>query len=179
MKGSKMYIAFLRGINVSGTNKIDMKELTLEFEKHEYKSVKTYLNTGNVIFTSQLKGVKNLESDIQEMILNDFGLDIEVIVKTQNNLYEMVEEYPFESPDGKNKYIVLMKSQPDPDLTEALDEVKVEGDQYEITDKVVYLYVPNGFGKSKISNNFVEKKGHVVATTRNINTLSKLLNKMD
>ncbi len=181
-----MYIAFLRGINVSGKKKIEMKALANTFEKLGFGHVKTYLNTGNVLFEveeskmSPLIGkasskVNGLSTVIKQSIQVDFDLEVEVIVKETQDIKNMIKEYPFESVDGKNRYVAMLWSEANQILSRELDQVKTLADEYEIKEDLVNLYIPKGFGKSKISNNFIEKKGHVVATTRNVNTLEKIL----
>lgn len=170
-----MYIAFLRGINVSGKNKINMKELVGKLEAAGFFSVKYYLNTGNLLFSVEDSGMTiGLENKIKEIIFTDFQLEIQVMVITAETLSKIIEGYPFKSADGKNMYVTLMKSRPNESLIEAVEAVKKSDDQYSVEEHILYLYVPTGYGKSKLTNNFIEKKGQVIATTRNLNTLNKL-----
>tara|TARA_Y100000588_G_scaffold254003_1_gene268526 strand:+ start:312 stop:839 length:528 start_codon:yes stop_codon:yes gene_type:complete len=170
-----MYVAFLRGINVSGKNKIDMKALTKAFESLGFSQVKHYLNTGNLVFSDPSgQAESELEKVISEKIKQDFQLTIHVIVLSSKTFKHVFETYPFESEDGKNMYITLMKSEPQAGLVDFLEASKKPEDQYLIHKNTLYLYVPTGYGKSKLGNNTIEKKGGVVATTRNLNTLKKI-----
>jgi len=173
-----MYVAFLRGINVSGKNKIVMSDLVKSFENQGFLSVKHYLNTGNIVFNVENASstIKSMEQSITEMIRNEFDLNIHVIVLSKKDLVQITEAYPFESEDGKNMYVTLMQNPPIPELSSSIESVKKPVDSFLITGNVLYLYVPSGYGKSKLSNNFIEKKGQVTATTRNINTFKKLQN---
>lgn len=88
------YIAFLRGINVSGKNKVPMAELKQGFEKLHYTEVKTYLNSGNVIFTSKETDEKELTGRIKEMLQIQFGLDIPVFVLSKESLEDILHHAP-------------------------------------------------------------------------------------
>lgn len=100
----KRYVAFLRGVNISGKNKVPMAELKKGFEKLEFKEVKTYLNSGNVIFSSDEDNIKSFTDQIEIMVKNQFGLDIPVFVISKEEL----EDILCNAPDwwgNKNKEI--------------------------------------------------------------------------
>lgn len=90
----KRYIAFLRGINISGKNKVSMAELKQSFERLDYKEVKTYLNSGNVIFSSDEADTIKTTSRIEEMIKNQFSLDIPVFVISKEELEDILSRAP-------------------------------------------------------------------------------------
>lgn len=90
----KRYIAFLRGINISGKNKVPMAELKKEFEKLEFGEVKTYLNSGNVIFSSEKGDTKKLTKQIEIMIKKQFALDIPVFVILREELDDILHNAP-------------------------------------------------------------------------------------
>lgn len=90
----KRYIAFLRGINVSGKNKITMAELKIGFEKIGFEAVRTYLNSGNVIFSSDKDDIDDFRSQIETMVKNQFGLDIPTFVISQEELENILHNAP-------------------------------------------------------------------------------------
>ncbi len=90
----KRYIALLRGINVSGKNKISMPELKKGFAELGFSEVTTYLNSGNVIFSSSASDENLLESKVRSMIKDRFNLDIPVFVVLQDELEELLENAP-------------------------------------------------------------------------------------
>ncbi|MCI9211312.1 MAG: DUF1697 domain-containing protein [Eubacterium sp.] len=100
----KRYVALLRGINISGKNKIPMAELKRGFEILAFKEVKTYLNSGNVIFSSDEDDVKKLTGQIEGMIKNEFGLDIPVFVLSREALEDILQNAP-DWWGGENKEI--------------------------------------------------------------------------
>ena len=90
----KRYIAFLRGINISGKNKMPMAELKQGFERLNYTEVKTYLNSGNVIFSSDEANTIKTTSRIEEIIKNQFHLDIPVFVISKEELEDILHHAP-------------------------------------------------------------------------------------
>jgi len=171
-----MYISFLRGINVSGKNKIEMKALKLLYETLGFYDVKTYLNTGNVIFSTSLKN-EDIESKIETGILSELDLEIEVIIRSKDELTSLIESYPF-GHEGKNRYMTLLKTDSKPIDKEKLIAASKSSDKVVIGSKEIMLYIPEGYGKSKLTNLFFEKLTFTSATTRNMNTLEKVHNMM-
>lgn len=90
----KRYIALLRGINISGKNKISMAELKNGFENLGYEEVKTYLNSGNVIFSSDEDDIEKLTGQIETVIKDQFGLDIPVFVIAKEKLEDILHNAP-------------------------------------------------------------------------------------
>ena len=88
------YIALLRGINISGKNKISMSELKLELEKNKYQNVSTYLNSGNVIFESNINNKEDIMKDIYKIIKNKFNLEIPIFVMTSLELEDILNNNP-------------------------------------------------------------------------------------
>ncbi len=174
-----MYVAFLRGINVSGKNQINMGELVTAFEKLGYTRVSSYLNTGNIIFEIADTSSEALEAEIESMINATFQLEIGVIVKDKAAVEAIVANYPFDADDVKNRYVSLFKGEAADDLIPSIEAVMLETDAYQLVGNLVYLYVPTGYGKTKLNNTYLEKKTKLMATTRNLNTFEKLLTLMD
>ena len=100
----KRYIALLRGINISGKNKVPMAELKQGFEKLNFKDVKSYLNSGNVIFSSDEADTIKFTTQIEEMIKNQFNLDIPVFVISQENLEDILYHAPDWWGDESKKF---------------------------------------------------------------------------
>ena len=170
-----MYVAFLRGINVSGKNQIQMGELVAAFEGLGYQQVSSYLSTGNVLFEATALSCEALEADIEAIIKATFQLEISVIVKDKSAIEAIVSNYPFTTDDEKNRYVILFKTEVSDVLKPFIDAAKLETDGYQLMGNYVYLLIPTGYGKTKLNNSFFEKKTGLVATTRNMNTFEKLL----
>lgn len=88
------YIALLRGINISGKNKVSMSELKLELEKNEYRNVQTYLNSGNVIFETNIDNKESISKDIYNVIKSKFNIEIPIFIITQFELEDVLNNNP-------------------------------------------------------------------------------------
>lgn len=161
------YIAFLRGINVGGNRIIPMQELKKLFEDLGFIEVETYIQSGNVVFSSEKVKLEILTNGIKER----FSFDIIVIVKTARELEKIIENNPFPESD-KLGFMLLSKK---PDKLEKLTTVDGKGEMIEIIDDVAYVVYSNGMGRAVYNNNFIEKILGVKATTRNLRTMKKLL----
>lgn len=170
------YIALLRGINVSGQKKIKMADLKVHLENLNFENVRTYIQSGNVIFESTKTDATDLAIKIKVEILKQYGFDVPTLVLTSKYLKNILNKNPL----GKDKntdqiYFTILADKPS---TENIEKIKKENyfpDEFSILDKVVYLYLSNGYGRAKMNNNFFENKLKVQATTRNWKTLNKIL----
>ncbi len=171
----KSYIAFLRGINVSGQKKIKMADLRETLEENGFSEVQTYIQSGNIVFKSDESNCGILEDAIGKTILSKFGYDVPVLVLTSEVLSKILKENPYANePEKKGLYYVLLKTKPDPDLVAEFSKVEFENEDFSITDACVYLHCKTGYGKAKLSNNLIERKLKVQATARNLRTMEKM-----
>ena len=172
------YISILRGINVSGHKLIKMDTLRKSYENLGFHNVTTYVQSGNVIFTSKNAKHEELAQAITQQIEKDFGFDVPVIVLSVDKLKQIIDNNPFVKDNIKDKtflHVTFLSSKPDKFDFNAIEEKKLNGEEISIADNAVYLYCPNGYGKSKLSNSFLETKLKVGATTRNWKTTNELL----
>ena len=172
------FISLLRGINVSGKNSIKMDALKNSFEQLGFQNVKTYIQSGNIIFSHKKEDPQKLATRIKAQIQNDFSLDVPVQVFNSDKLKQIVSANPFakdSSKDSSFMHVTLLDTAPEKvDLT-AIESKKADGEEIIISGDVVYLYCPSGYGRTKLNNNFLENKLKVSATTRNWKTTLKLL----
>ena len=172
------YIAILRGINVSSKNMIKMPALTKTFESLGFKDVKTYVQSGNVIFRSEFTNMKDLEKQICEQIDKDFGSKIPVIILEQDYITGIQKNNPFlnrQNIDLTKLHVTFLSEEPKEENISKIDASKYMPDEFLFGSKAIYLYCPEGYGKTKLNNNFFENKLKVTATTRNWNTVNKLV----
>lgn len=172
----KTYITLLRGINVSGKNIIKMDALKKVFIDLGLENVQTYIQSGNVIFNTNKKLSK---SDLTELISNqiklNFQLEIPVLLLENEDLDKIVKHLPFSMFDEKNIYLTFLNHKSiETDFTK-IYEKKSKNEIIHINENVIYLNCPDGYGNTKISNNFLEKQLKVLCTTRNLKTTKKLL----
>lgn len=172
------YISILRGINVSGNRKILMKDLKVLFEKMGLLKVETYIQSGNVVFESDLKWSNaDLEVKIQQAIIETFGFDVPVIVRSADEWAKSIANNPFwkeEDADIDRLHLTCLKEVPSPELLEKIKLFHFLPDRYEIIGKDVFIFCAAGYGTSKLTNPFFESKLKVPATTRNWKTVLKL-----
>ncbi len=175
------YIALLRGINVSGQKKIKMAVLKQMFEGLGFTSVATYIQSGNVVFNSEENDTLITSDVIKTAIKKEFGFDVPVLVLTHKQLAAIYQENPFSENllngeiEDKKMYFTILSDPPDPEAVTELIANNYGKEKFEITNKVVYFYAANGYGKTKLTNNFFEKKLKCSATTRNLKTVIKLV----
>lgn len=175
----KTYIALLRGINVSGQKKIKMLDLKRAFLDLGYTHITTYLQSGNVVFqTDENANEQALERQIKKQLQDVFGYDIPVIVLSHEDLKQAAHLNPHLYQTDVTidmLYIAFLSEKPTLEHADLLRSYEKEVEQISIGEKVVYMLYRNSYGRAKITNNFIEKKLCVRATTRNWKTVSKLI----
>lgn len=167
----KKHIVLLRGINVSGKNKLPMAELRELLNDLSFQNVQTYIQSGNIILDSD-KSKSEICKKIKDGIFSKFGYDVPVIAKTISEWENTIKNYPFSVENEKIVAFTFLDKLVD------VEPIEVNGiieDQYQIYKDVVFLYCPSTFAKTKLTNNLFEKKLKVTATTRNLRTTLKLL----
>ena len=164
----KTYIVLLRGVNVGGRNILPMKELVDILIDNNYQNVKTYIQSGNVVLGSSTKP----DSNISSIIKNKFGFKPEVIVMSESELILSIKNNPYRSKEGNKVHFFFCRNNPKVDGLK-LEKLKSESEEYCIEGNVLYLYAPNGVGRSKLVANIESGLG-VLVTARNLNTVNKL-----
>lgn len=170
-------IAFIRGINVGGQKKVAMQDLARVFESLHLQEFKTYIQSGNLIFKTAGTGGKKLAKLMEDKIKSNLGFSAEVIVLTQNELGDIIRKNPFlKSKTVKldKLHVTFLSDQPSGTAREELKTLHDPIDQFSLGEKHIYLYCPNGYGRTKLNNNFLEKKLNTPATTRNWKTVTTL-----
>jgi len=171
----KTYIALLRGINVSGQKKVPMAELREMLLKEGFNDVKTYIQSGNVIFKSSEINKTTIEAHIKKAILAHFGFNVPVLIKTKDEIDNILESCPFLEEKKEKSYYTLLHAIPNRELIEKVEKETYPNETFNITHECIYFYSSVGYGKAKCNNNFFERKLEVSATTRNYKTMVKLL----
>ena len=173
------YIALLRGINVGGHKKVPMATLRDLLTTSGLENVKTYIQSGNVIFQSKIKDSKVLEYSIQKIILENFGFKIPILISTREELKIIFDNCPFSEDKKTQSYFIMLDAIPSKKLVEAASEKTYPDDQYKILNDCIYLFCAKGYGKAKFNLNVFENKLNVNATARNYKTMVKLLSLSD
>ena len=171
------YVSLLRGINVSGKNIIKMVDLKALFESLGLRDVVTYIQSGNVLFKSELKP-EDLVKKIHSAIQNQFNLSIAVQVLSVDELQNIYENNPFlakQSGDISKLHVTFLAMVPDAGLASKIIEEYDCNDEFIIYNKAIYVFCPGGYGRTKLNNNFFESKLKTKATTRNWKTIAKFI----
>ena len=176
MRSLKTWIALLRGINVVGRRKLLMKDLAAIFARGGFGSVRTYIQSGNVVFESARGSARTLATEIGALILAQSGFRPHVIVLSVAELARAVSANPFPQADTDHKslHLFFLSARPvRPDL-DSLARLKVGREAFELRGAVFYLYTPHGFAQCALHDK-VERFLGVEATARNWRTANQLL----
>lgn len=171
------YLALLRGVNVSGKNPLKMNEFKLFLEGKKFENVKTYIQSGNIIFDYPKENSGKIAKHLKELIADKYSYDIPVIVIKMNQLKDIITNNPYPEYANNEPTKVLVSffsNQPLEESVQRFNSKVYATEKYELNDTFLYLYCLNGYGKAKINNNFIEAKLKVDATTRNWKTILKL-----
>lgn len=172
------WIALLRGVNVGGHNKCPMADLKKLCEKLGWTAVRTYINSGNVVFEAAEKNEEKLRRQLSEAITKKFGFTIDVVVRTQDEAKKVLADNPFaKRKDVKPGLLLVVFLSADPGKTAhaALKNIKDVPEEIIPGKREIYIYYPNGQGRPTLKFRDVEKAiGDVSWTGRNLNIVAKL-----
>jgi len=162
----KTYVALLRGINVGGHNKLTMADLVHALEKHGLES---YIQSGNIVFRHQ--DISRIS--IPSIVESEFSIQSEVVCFEQVDFLEIAKQNPYANLPGNKVHFYFCQSMPDINRSK-LAELRAASEEVAEFGSVVYLYAPDGVGRSKLAAKMESCLG-VPATSRNLNTVNKLL----
>lgn len=173
----EVYVALLRGINVSGKNVIKMERLRALCEEQGLESVASYVQSGNLVFRAEASGPNTLADGIQRAIDDALGLQVSVWVFSREQLDAVFAGNPFldrEGVDPARLHVTFLSRVPDREALARLGAVEAGADRFEAADARLYLHCPDGYGRTRLSNARVEKLLGLEATTRNWRTVTRL-----
>lgn len=170
----KIFVILLRGIMPTGKNKVPMAALRAALGKAELTNVRTYIQSGNLIAASELSQAK-LEQLVHDVIEKNFGGDITVVARTAAQFKNVMKKNPFSHADKSKLYFSLLASRPESNLIKEFLSLDFSPDTVQVVDDVIYTLYATKYSDSKFNNNFFERKLNVAATTRNFNTMTKLI----
>lgn len=170
----KNHVILLRGVTPTGKNRVPMAELRAVLSNAGLLDVKTYIQSGNVVVKSRLDQL-SVQSLVHEVIAREIGADIAVIARTHNQLKRVMEGNPFPLSAGSRTYFSMLAVLPAAHLTEELCRLDFSPDSVRVVNDTVYTLYATKHSDSKFNNNFFERKLKVAATTRNFNTMSRLV----
>lgn len=172
------YVAMLRGVNVSGHRPLPMAQLRAALTPLGFTNVKTYLQSGNVVFDTDKSSADALAARIQGLITKKFGFTVPVLIRTSDEIAKVVAQNPF-LPDPKVDplflHVTFLADVPPKSAHHLLKPLAAECERWHIAGRDVFLYCPNGYGRTGLSNTAIEKKLGIAATTRNWKSVNALL----
>ena len=171
------YVAMLRGINVSGSKMIKMEALRVSFEALGFSNVRTYVQSGNVVFTAKDRTAAALGAKIAARIKRDYGFDVPTMVLAADTLARVVDDNPFVRKKGVDLtklHVTFLAEAPFAEGLEKMEAVSSGRDQFQCLGTSIYLVCPDGYGRTKLNNNAFERALRIGATTRNWKTVTTL-----
>lgn len=173
-----IFLAFLRGINVSGQKIIKMADLKVALETIGFQKIQTYIQSGNIVLETENTEIALLEQKITDKIKETFAFDVPTVVRTVEDLEKILKNNPFNKQILEEKdqlYFTLLKNRPSAESQQSLENKASNIDEIRVLGQTVYVLCRKGYGESVFSNNFVEKNLKISATTRNLATMEKMI----
>ena len=165
------HVALLRAVNLGGTNKVSMADLRRLVESLGFTGVTTFIQSGNVLFTSRRRVTAGA---IELAISRELGMDVPVMVRTVAEVEGIIEANPFPRADPGKLHVGFMADGPPPAALADLDHDRFLPEEFAVIGAELYLHLPNGMGRSKLPG-YLERAIKIPTTIRNWNTVSKLL----
>jgi len=176
-KSHRTYVALLRGVNLGARNKVSMADLRALFADLGHEDVATYVQSGNIIFKSQITDAAKLAGEIERRIDRDLGLTITVLLRTKAQLAKVASGNPFAGSESEptKLHVTFLADAPGRARVRELEAAQSGPDEFRVVGKEIYLHTPQGYGRTKFSGGYFEKQLGVAATTRNWRTVTKLV----
>ena len=172
------FVAILRGINVSEKNRVKMAGLKAVLTEGGFQHVETYIQSGNLAIETREKNQEEIAVSITRIIEEEFGHQVPVIVLNKDELEGIFTGNPFIQTCGLDEsklYVTFLEKEPEADKVQAVTDFRSSPDEIIKGPRAFYLHCPAGYSRTKVNNNFFERKLNMIATTRNWKTLKKLI----
>lgn len=168
------WVAFLRGVNVGGHHRLPMAELRRSVESLGFDSVATYLQSGNVVFASDLAVEATVVDRLRTVLAERHGLVVAVVVRAGDELRGLADRHPFAGEGIEPKLLHVGFLDREPDVSHGPDVDQWLPDRWAVAGRELFLAYPAGSGRSKMGIEQFERRWGVVATARNLNTVTAL-----
>jgi uncharacterized protein (DUF1697 family) len=174
---SDLHVALMRGINLAGKNSLPMKDLVAIFEAAGCKDLRTYIQSGNVIYRAPAAKAAKLPAVVAKAILEKHGLKVPVVTRTASELAAAAQTNPFlkKGADESALHVVFLADEPAQAQVSALDAQRSPPDCFTCVGREIYLSCPNGLGRSKLTTSYFDAKLETTSTIRNWRTVLKLV----
>lgn len=176
-----IWVSMLRGVNVGGHNRIKMADLKSLYEAQGFTAVATYIQSGNVTFTTPQRSALRLSKQLADAIHDTFGFSVPVILRSIGEMNTVIAQCPFApidpAVDGTKYSVAFLASTPSPARIKSLAARVTVPEKAVVSGREVYLHYPAGTGQARLTNTILEKQLGTAATVRNWKTVLKLANK--
>ena len=172
-----VYVALLRGINLGGHKKIKMEELRASLTAMGFAEVKTYIQSGNVVFKAAKISDKALSKKIEATILSKFGHSVSVIIRTAEEIEQVIANNPFlKQPDIDHTklHVMFLREPPAQSALKQLETFVLKPDQFRSLGKELYFYLPNGVAESAVMKKPIDRVLAIPTTMRNWRTVNTI-----
>lgn len=172
-----VYVALLRGINLGGHKKIKMDELRAALAAIGFDEVKTYIQSGNVVFKAAKISDKALSKKIEATILSKFGHSVSVIIRTAEEIEQVIANNPFlKQPDidQTKLHVMFLREPPAQSALQQLQTLVLKPDQFRFLGKELYFYLPNGVAESVVMKKPIDRVLAIPTTMRNWRTVNTI-----
>jgi uncharacterized protein (DUF1697 family) len=175
------YVVLLRGVNVGGHNKVPMARLRELAREIGYTDVATYVQSGNLVVTAATKKPAEIETAVADALRRDLGVDVSVMVRSRDELAAVIDANPLGdiADDPKRLLVNFLSAQPSAASLDALDRDEFLPERFEIGDRCVYQWFPEGVGRSKMVGAPWDRRLGTAGTGRNWRTVTTLLDLLD
>jgi uncharacterized protein (DUF1697 family) len=173
---SAAYVALLRGVNVGGKNRLPMAALSAMFERAGCTDVRTYIQSGNVVFCATPPVAAQVGAQVSAAIAKQLGLRVPLVLRSAKELRAVAVGNPFlsQGEDLKRLHVVFLERPPSSSARAALDPARSPPDRFVAQGRELYLCCPNGMARTKLTNDYLDRTLGTVSTVRNWNTVLAL-----
>ena len=173
---SAIHVALFRGINVGGKNKLAMRDLVALFEKAGAEDVRSYIQSGNVLFRASAELVKALPTQLADQIAAKHGVRTSLTLRTGEELAAVVRDNPYLRDGASTEllHVLFLADAPDAARTASLDPNRSPPDAFTVSGREIYLHV-HSMARTKLTNAYFDSKLKTIGTARNWRTVLTLL----
>lgn len=171
------HVALLRGINVGGKNKLPMADLVALFGAAGCTDVRTYIQSGNVVFHAKAAVAERVAMATTAAIRHEYGINAPIQIRTADEMRSIGSGHPLAEPGDEAKclHVAFLADRPSSEAVEALDPDRSPGDTFRVVGRELYLRAPNGVARSKLTSAWMDASLHTISTARNWRTIGKLV----
>jgi uncharacterized protein (DUF1697 family) len=173
------HLALFRGINVGGKNMLPMKDLAAIFAAARAEDVRTFIQSGNVLFNAEPKNAPDISGRVLATVKKRFGIEPPIVLRTSAQMRGVVKGNPYlDEPESERLYVMFLADRPKAASVKGLDPNRSPSDRYTVVGTEIFMHLATGAAKTKLTNAYFDSKLATISTSRNWRTTTKLLELM-